>query len=441
MSNPSVTKLHELLAQGKGICIDSRQGASNSIFFALKGKFFDGNRFALNALENGCQLAVVDDPSYKNQQGCLLVENAFETLQQLANYHRLGFNIPVIGITGSNGKTTTKELVYRVLAMKFVTHATQGNLNNHIGVPLTLLSYNSPLEMAVVEMGANHVGDIKQLCNIAQPTYGIITNIGKAHLEGFGSVENIAKGKGELYDHIRNSNGIIFINNDHQVLVNMSGGINKVTFGKGEQNHVTARIIEDFPFVKISFRTNGDFGKARAGTQGEINSNLTGAYNAENILAAATIGLYFGVEPQKIIQAIESYEPTNSRSQIINTQANVLIMDAYNANPTSMQAALENFHQFNDLPRIAILGDMLEMGNSSDSEHRAIAETASKQGNKLVIFVGPEFGKTVVADEHNIAFANSDDAAQWLKQNPLNGYRVLIKGSRGIKLEKLIEYL
>lgn len=441
MVSSPVLKLHNLLENGSSICTDSRNPAHGSIFFALKGESFDGNKFAPVALQNGCIIAVTDEPDYSGRDGYLLVENVLETLQQLANYHRSLFNIPVIGITGSNGKTTTKELLHRVLSSKFQTNATKGNLNNHIGVPLTVLSWKNSDEIAIVEMGANHMGEIAGLCRIAEPTSGIITNIGKAHLEGFGSLQNVALAKGELYDFIRNNEGTLFVNNNHQILSDMAAGINTITYGVDNENHCTGIVTESFPLVKMSFRTTKGCGKTVEGTQGITNSNLTGEYNAENILAAITIGLYFGVDANDIIEAIESYLPENNRSQVMQTENNSLILDSYNANPTSMAAALDNFSMFRDMPRIAILGDMLEMGDMAFEEHTSLAEIACRQGHELLIFVGPLFREVITETSGTMAFNSVEDAAQWLYKNPVKGYRILVKGSRGIQLEKLIKHL
>jgi UDP-N-acetylmuramoyl-tripeptide--D-alanyl-D-alanine ligase len=441
MNHSSILILHKLVEEGAGICTDSRKAAPNQIFFALKGEQFDGNRFALNALKQGCKLAVVDDPELDGNDGCLLVDDVLETLQELGKYHRHLFDVPVIGITGSNGKTTTKELMHRVLAKKFITNATIGNLNNHIGVPLTLLSYKNPMEVAIVEMGANHMGEIANLCRLAMPQYGIITNIGKAHLEGFGSIENIARAKGELYDYIRQHNGTLFVNNDHEVLRLQAEGAHSVRFGWGDQNHCSGKILESFPTVEIAFRTHKPFGQARVGILGNIRSKLTGVYNAENILAAVTIGLYFGVAIHDIIDAIESYEPSNSRSQLLETASNAIILDAYNANPTSMAAAIENFRQFTDRPRAVILGDMLEMGHTARQEHEAMVQRVLSEGFDLNIFVGSHFVEVVKENSNTKAFTNAGEAGLWLEKHPIKGHRVLVKGSRSIQLEKLIPYL
>ncbi len=436
-----VLTLFELLQEGANICTDSRKPQPGSVFFALKGENFNGNQFAPAALQNGCQLAVVDDPAYTGQEGYLVVNDALSTLQELGSYHRDLLDFPIIGITGSNGKTTTKELLHRVLSRIFRTSATQGNLNNHIGVPLTLLSLDPTLEMAIVEMGANHVGEIAALSKLAKPNYGIITNIGKAHLEGFGSLENIAKGKGELYDQVRRNKGTLFVNNNQQVLAKMAEGVDSIYYGTGNDNHCTGTLLQSSPFVEMHFRTNKPFGQAATGIQGTIRSQLTGAYNAENMLAAITIGLYFGVPVDDIVAAIEDYQPTNNRSQMMQTTHNTIIMDAYNANPTSMAAAIENLSLFTDLPKVAVLGDMLEMGQDSRKEHETILCLAFDQEYNQVIFVGPQFKDIANGNPLGKHFENVDEAAEWLKENPLKGNRVLIKGSRGMQLEKLVDYL
>jgi len=433
--------LHRYVKTGQQICTDSRQVAPGAVFFALKGDNFNGNHFAEKALENGCIAAVVDEPVSRENNRIILVENALETLQQLSLYHRQQFTIPVLAITGSNGKTTTKELVYSVLGSTFKTLATEGNLNNHIGVPLTLLRLNDTHEMAIIEMGANHVGEIEQLSGFACPTYGMITNIGKAHLEGFGSVENILKGKTELYRHVGSENGLLFVNGDSLQLSEKATGIDHILYGQSEAFHCSGRIIGMNPFLTLEFRVNKPLGKTKKGISGQINSRLIGAYNFENILASLAIGLYFGVSPEQAIHAIEAYQPVNNRSQLIENQRNTIILDAYNANPTSMAAAISNFAKFGSAPRAVLLGDMLEMGSDSQAEHQQIVELLKERKFEINILVGAEFMKTICPNSGFETFNNSIEATAWIKKNPLEGFHVLVKGSRGIRMEKTLEAL
>jgi UDP-N-acetylmuramoyl-tripeptide--D-alanyl-D-alanine ligase len=362
-------------------------------------------------------------------------------LQQLSLFHREQFILPVIGITGTNGKTTTKELLNALLASTFNTLATKGNLNNHIGVPLTLLELNPTHEIAIIEMGANHVGEIGKLSMLAKPGYGIITNIGKAHLEGFGSVENIIKTKTELYQHVKNTGGIIFVNGENTLLTEKAAGARLIRYGKRTENHCAGRITQEKPFLKIEFLVNQAFGKAKPGMQGIIQTKLVGGYNFENIMAALTIGLYFGVSPIEAITAIETYQPANSRSQLIENGRNVILMDAYNANPTSMAAAISNFVGFGKGPLAAMLGDMLELGETSRQEHKQIVKMLEESNFELRILVGPEFMAVAKPSERCLVFEKVEAAAEWLRLNPLQGYHILIKGSRGIQMEKILESL
>jgi UDP-N-acetylmuramoyl-tripeptide--D-alanyl-D-alanine ligase len=440
-----VLLLHQLLQEGAPVCTDSRDAREGSIFFALKGEVFDGNRFAEAALKAGCRLAVIDDPKQQKGPGYLLVDSVLQTLQELGARHRQRFLIPVLGITGTNGKTTTKELVHAVLSSHFQAVATRGNLNNHIGVPLTLLELNDPAEVAIVEMGANHLGEIASLCQIAEPTHGLITNIGKAHLEGFGSLENIARAKAELYRHLEAHNGQLFVNGDNELLLRLAGKANMIKYGKQAENHCQGQIEKPFPFLEISFMVNRAFGKAAGGMQGHIRSNLTGAYNFENIMAAVAVGLYFGVPARAVARAIESYEPGNHRSQVIQTEHNTVIMDAYNANPTSMEAALENFSNFGQERTAVFLGDMLELGETEEEEHRKILRMAAGQGFTRLVLVGQAFSR-IASETPDLPqscswFADSKQAAKALASSPISGYNVLVKGSRGIRMEQLLKHL
>jgi UDP-N-acetylmuramoyl-tripeptide--D-alanyl-D-alanine ligase len=441
MENDQLLMLHKLLTKGHLICTDSRSAEPGAIFFALKGESFNGNLFAHKALEKGCVAAVVDEPVELMGENIIMVGNVLETLQQLSHFHRKLFNLPVIGITGSNGKTTTKELMHAVLASTFNTLATKGNLNNHIGVPLTLLGLKPEHEIAIIEMGANKMGEIAMLSALACPNFGLITNIGKAHLEGFGSLENIIKTKTELYSHVKDESGLLFVSTDNALLREKSKGNKVIFYGKHNESHCSASIISDMPFVSIAFQVNKTLGKALPGIKGTIRTQLVGVYNFENILAALTIGLYFGVSPQKAINAIETYMPSNSRSQLIKNDRNTILLDAYNANPTSMAAAIENFAGFGNCPRAVMLGDMLEMGNSSAEEHNRILSLLKEKQFELIILIGPEFKAVAKPGKNLLIFDTSSAATKWLLKNPLKGYNVLIKGSRGIQMEKVLESL
>ncbi|MDR1698717.1 MAG: UDP-N-acetylmuramoyl-tripeptide--D-alanyl-D-alanine ligase [Prevotellaceae bacterium] len=423
----SVEDIYELYKQFPAITTDSRECRENSIFIALKGEHFNGNKFAKTAIEKGCRYAIVDEKEYADNERIILVNNCLETLQQLANYHRRQLKTSIIGITGTNGKTTTKELVAAVLSQKFNVLFTQRNLNNHIGVPLTLLKLTAGHELAVVEMGANHPKEIAELCAIAEPDYGIITNIGKAHLEGFGSFQGVINTKGELYDYIRNKGGKIFINEDNPVLEKISRNIEKITYSqKNPDAFVYAAPADNELFLKILWKDE------------IISTHLIGLYNAENILAAICIGKYFGVEKEKIVAAIENYKPANNRSQFAETEKNKLVIDAYNANPTSMQAAIRNFAGLKSERKALILGDMLELGDNSAKEHQAIIDCLQELHFNDVLLVGEEFSKTKSPFK---TFPHTGDCAAYLQQNPFFDYTILIKGSRGMKLEVLREVL
>ena len=441
MNNRIVRHLLELVDQGHRICTDSRQANSGQIFFALRGERFDGNRYAEQAIKAGCSLAVIDNPVYDRGEKYVLVDDALATLQHLGRLRRQRMDIPHIGITGSNGKTTTKELLQAVLSSRFNSAATPGNLNNHIGVPVSLLSFPAEADCAIVEMGANHPGEIADLCRIAMPTHGLVTNIGEAHLEGFGSVEKVAKAKNELYAYLGKTNGTLFVNHDDSRLKQLTRNMQTIHYGKDQGNHCSGEIICSSPALHIGFRVNKNFGAAKQGYQGEVRSRLTGAYNLENILAGITVGLYFGVEPEQAIRAIENYTPENHRSQIIQTNRNTVLMDAYNANPSSMEAALQNLSLFNDQPGAVFLGDMLELGSASTEAHRTVMDRVKQLRIPLQVFVGKHFASVRGAGNEALVFEHVDDAAEWLRQNPVRGYTVLVKGSRGIRMEKLLEYL
>ncbi len=433
-------QLYNIFLQHPIITTDSRNCPANSIFFALKGENFNANTFALSALEKGCAFAVVDDKEFAVDDRFILVDNVLETLQQLAHFHRKQTNIPVLGITGTNGKTTTKELITAVLKEKFKVLSTQGNLNNHIGVPLTLLQLLPEHQLAIIEMGANHPGEIDQLCQIAAPDYGLITNVGKAHMEGFGSFEGVMRTKGELYNYVFRHGKNIFIDKNNNFLREMAAnaGFSKneriVEYGLNvpgrEPAAISGEILENSVFLKMKCHTpEGSF---------MIETRLIGSYNAENILAAVAVGFFFGVENSAIQRGIENYNPQNNRSQLTVTQKNKLIVDAYNANPSSMSAAIQNFAQMEGEPKALIIGDMLELGEQSEEEHRNIIRLLQQKGFKNVLLVGPQFQKV---NDSYLSFQNVEELIKYLESSPLEGQNILLKGSRGIHLEKVLPFL
>jgi UDP-N-acetylmuramoyl-tripeptide--D-alanyl-D-alanine ligase len=403
------------------------------LFFALKGENFDGNKFALSSLQKSCRYAVVDDAQYAIDDRFLLVDNCLEALQKLAREHRCRLKTPVIGITGTNGKTTTKELIATVLSQKFNTLYTQGNFNNHIGVPLTLLQLKPEHEMAVIEMGANHPGEIKTLANIACPDFGIITNVGKAHLEGFGSFEGVIRTKGELYDYIRANGGSLFVNLDNPILSDLSAAIARIGYAltSGEAV-VQGRVISDGPFLKLAWKKDAEE------SEYAVNTNLIGEYNAENVLAAICIGSHFGVTPGQINRALETYQPTNNRSQFKETEKNHLIIDAYNANPTSMNASIINFRHMHATKKAVILGDMFELGDQSQQEHQKIVDLLAESAFDKVILVGERFG---AIPSNFIKIADTASLIAYLEKEQLSGYTVLVKGSHGMRLDKCVDQL
>ena len=411
------------------ISTDSRKIEENSIFFALKGENFNGNKFAAAALNKGAGYAIIDEKEYFISNKTILADNVLQALKDLANLHRKTLGIPILAITGSNGKTTTKELVSAVLSQKYKVSSTEGNLNNHIGVPLTLLKMNAETEIGVVEMGANHIGDVAVLCEITEPDFGIITNIGKAHLEGFGSFEGVIKTKSELYQYLKSKKGTIFYNYDNPILTNLTAEIqNKISFGK-EKAGFTGELIDSPPFVHVK----ANFKKGVL----YLNTNLTGDYNFENIMAAACIGDYFNVDPLLIQKALKNYCPQNNRSQLINKNGLKIIMDAYNANPTSMQASIKSFMSIVSEKCHLILGDMLELGDYSEQEHLAVLELLKNYPQTKVYTVGKNF--LAVAENYPCQpFLNVELLCGFLQENPITEGDVLIKGSRGIQLEKAL---
>ncbi|OFY95996.1 MAG: UDP-N-acetylmuramoyl-tripeptide--D-alanyl-D-alanine ligase [Bacteroidetes bacterium RIFCSPLOWO2_12_FULL_31_6] len=421
-----IETLHEIFLAHPFISTDTRDIKKDSIFFALKGEKFNGNKFAKDALEKGAKYAVIDEKEFEISNNYILVSDVLETLQQLANYHRKQFQIPIIGITGTNGKTTTKELVNTVLGKSYKTTATIGNLNNHIGVPLTLLSIPNDCEIAIIEMGASHIGEIEFLCRIAEPNFGIITNIGTAHIEGFGSTEGVEKTKNELYQFIKAIKGTVFVNNDDEKLINLSANIDKYTYGTSKSN-CNAKLISSTPTVQFEWNNK------------IITSNLYGRYNFNNMMAAICIGNYFKIPSNKIKDAIENYHPTNNRSQLIKIDRTTIFLDAYNANPTSMNAAIDTFAENNSKNKLMVLGDMLELGNISQLEHQKIIDKV--QTLKInTLFVGKEFSS--VSEKYNFIYLqNYKEAIDWLKSVELVDFQILIKGSRGMQLEKIVAYL
>lgn len=432
-------KIYRYIQQGYKISIDSRSIDNNTIFFALKGEVFDGNEFASEALDKGAALAIVDKEGLTKRDGLIKVKNVLNTLQSLATFHRSKIKIPVIGITGSNGKTTTKELINSVLSAKYKTLFTPGNYNNHIGLPLTILSIQNKHDIAIIEMGANHVGEIGQLCKIAQPTCGLITNIGKAHIEGFGSFENIIKAKGELYQYLIRNNGLIFVNNDNKILTDQLKSYNKLyTYGSKAKYDCSGSIIFSQPYLELEIDIPEIKGSEK---ERRISTNLVGAYNFENVLASVAIGRYFGVPATDIKKSIEKYKPVNRRSQFTQTAKNKVIWDAYNANPTSMALALENFSSNPEKPKVVILGDMLELGDSAKKEHLAIIDLVRNMKLNTVILIGDEFSACSVNENNFFIFRNTEEAADWFTENEIKDNTILVKGSRGIQLEKLERFL
>ena len=419
------------------ISTDTRKVEQGSIFFALKGDNFNANTFAQSAIDGGCRYAIVDDDTISNGTTILLVNNVLVVLQDLAKYHRKQLKFPIIGITGSNGKTTNKELIHAVLSKKYKTYATKGNLNNHIGVPLTLLSLTTFHEMAIVEMGANHQGEIAMLSELSDPDYGVITNIGKAHLEGFGGEEGVKKGKSELYKHLKIKNGTIFINENDTVLKELSEGLSKIYYGDKPECDVFGAMVSNSEFVEFKWNTKGQ----SLDTQPLVKTHMFGHYNFVNVLCAACIGNYFGVEEEAINEALEQYVPEMNRSQIKKTDKNTVILDAYNANPSSMDLAIKNFAEQPLKNKVLILGDMFELGDYSEKEHEQIIEQLLETNFDEVYLVGKEFGLFQNKVSKFQFFETGQDLKLFLNNHPIFNATILIKGSRGMKLEQVLEYL
>lgn len=424
----SIEELYQIYLQYPLVQTDTRKLKEGDLFFALKGPNFNANEFAQKAIDAGAAYAVIDDKKHFIEGKTFLVDDVLTSLQQLAKYHRQQFNIPFLAITGSNGKTTTKELVHAVLSSTFKTCTTEGNLNNHIGVPLTILKIKTDAEIAVIEMGANHLKEIASYCQIALPTHGIITNCGKAHLEGFGGMEGVRKGKGELYDYLRSNNGTAFIMWDYDYLRDMSKGISGiVTYGTSEAD-IIGNVSGSAQCLQVQFSK---------GFRGKIQTSLIGDYNFSNVLAAVAVGKYFKIDEEKIKTAIESYSPANSRSQLLQKGTNKIISDAYNANPSSMKAAIDNFAKA-DGEKILALGAMAELGNDSLKEHQDIIKEIDKHQWKDVLLVGGDF---MNVDHTYRKFNTADEAGEWCRKAKPEHSFFLIKGSRSMQMEKLLDYL
>lgn len=428
--NKQIENLYQKYLACKSVSTDTRQIQPGSIFFALKGNNFNANEFAAQALQKGAKYVVIDEEKFFKNDNCILVDNVLVTLQKLARHHRDQLNIPVIGLTGSNGKTTSKEMVNAVLRKKYRTFATKGNLNNHIGVPLTILSIDEQVEIAVIEMGANHVGEIASLCEIANPTHGFITNIGKAHIGTFGGFENIIRGKSELYQHLITSRGQVFINSQNQILASMAKRFDNPLFYPASGDYYHAVLLSSDPYLKV---------KAENGS--EIATSVVGAYNFENISIALCIAKYFGVDAALAHQAIAEYVPDNMRSQIVKKGSNTIILDAYNANPSSMQAAIENLASMKDAKKIAILGDMFELGDDTDKEHRSIVNQVAEKNFYATYLCGKLF-YAIKEDKPNVMYFSEKEALlDALKKDAISNAVVLVKASRGIGLESVMEIL
>lgn len=425
-----LTQLYQRFLESGKVSTDTRQITPGSLFFALRGDKFNANEFAAQALAKGAAYAVVDEARYAVDERYMLVDDSLTALQQLAKHHRSQLKIPVVGLTGSNGKTTSKELVLAVLSRKFKTLATKGNLNNHIGVPLTVLSIDDSIEVAVVEMGANHLGEIALLCSIANPSHGFITNIGKAHIGTFGGFENIIRGKSELYQHLLTTDGTVFINSQNTILANMAKRFKQPYFYPAAADYYHAELLDADPFIRF---------KAENGVI--VQTQLMGAYNFENIAAALCIGKFFGVEAQAANQAIAEYVPGNMRSQVITKGTNTIILDAYNANPSSMEAAIENLASMKAKKKVAIVGDMFELEEEAAKEHARIGELLRNKKFDQVYLCGELMSAARKVFPEALYFGKKEQLIEMLKQNPIAGATVLVKASRGIGLETVVEYL
>lgn len=425
----TIEKIYKLYKTAYTVTTDSRTITQGCVFVALKGEHFDGNDFALNVAEEGIAACVIADrKDLPQHERLFVVEDSLKALQELANYHRKQLDTPIIGITGTNGKTTTKELVSAVLAKKYNILFTQGNFNNQLGVPLTLLRIKPDTELAVIEMGASHPGDINELTGIGEPNYGMITNIGRAHLRDFGGYEGVIKTKNEMYQYIAAHKGLLFVNKDNELLMDLSKSINKVTYGTSNDADIQGKLLSANPYLSVEW--NGK----------KIDTQLVGDYNFENVMAAICIGTYFNVAANDIVEALSSYRPTNNRSQVIDTARNRVVMDAYNANPTSMSHSIKNFRNICKLDNLLILGDMRELGNESEQEHKNILELLKELRFENVYLVGEEFQR-VAKNSKFSTFINVEELAQYLQQHPVSGRDILVKGSNSIHLNKIIDSL
>jgi UDP-N-acetylmuramoyl-tripeptide--D-alanyl-D-alanine ligase len=427
-----IEQLYQTYLTSRAVTTDSRAISPGCIFFAFKGEHFDGNAFAPKALEQGAALCVIDNPVYKIDERCIVVSDVLATLQELARHHRRHLMIPVIGITGTNGKTTTKELVNAVLSKRYRTAATKGNFNNHLGVPLTLLSIPKETEIAIVEMGANHPGEIEFLCGIADPDCGLITNVGRAHLEGFGGFEGVVKTKTELYLHLAAKQGFVFVNRDNGRLMQESEGMRRITYGRTAEADVRGTLVGCDPYLHFYFEVGDNVYN--------VHSHLLGAYNFDNAMAAVAVGLHFGVEPFDIKEAIEEYTPSNNRSQFKRTGRNTLYLDCYNANPSSMAVAIESFGQLQAGRKVAIIGGMHELGADEQKEHRQLVAELEAIHPERCLLVGPEFD-SIELPTYMQHFTDTDAVKAYLTANPICGATVLVKGSNTNRLWTLEEVL
>lgn len=422
--------IHSLFLKCSSVSIDTRKIEANSFFVAIKGDNFDANTFAGEALDKGAAYVIIDNKEYFIDERTVWVENSLIALQELAKFHRDYLKLPIIALTGSNGKTTTKELINVVLSKKFRTKATIGNLNNHIGVPLTLLSFNEQTQLGIVEMGANHQKEIEFLCSIAQPDYGYITNFGKAHLEGFGGVEGVIKGKSEMYNHLSNNDKLVFVNLEDPIQVEKTQALKRYSFGVNKETaNVNINRIEANPFVSVSYLKN------------VISTHLIGMYNANNVNAAIAIGTYFGVAENDIKQALECYVPENNRSQLMYKGSNEIILDAYNANPSSMKVAIENFILLDKTNKIVFLGDMFELGDESLSEHKGVVDLLLNQNDITCYFIGKDFYQNKTNQSNFFFFENFDSFSESIKDKKFENNMILIKGSRGMALERTLQFI
>ncbi|WDO14306.1 UDP-N-acetylmuramoyl-tripeptide--D-alanyl-D-alanine ligase [Flavobacterium sp. WW92] len=425
-----IKDIHDLFLRCASVSIDTRKIEDNCMFFAIKGERFDANTFAAEALEKGASFVIIDNKQYFIDDRTILVNNTLETLQEVAKFHRDYLGLPIIGLTGSNGKTTTKELINVVLSKRYTTKATIGNLNNHIGVPLTLLSFNSDTEIGIVEMGANHQKEIEFLCSIARPDFGYITNFGKAHLEGFGGVEGVIKGKSEMYQFLSDNNKYVFVNLDDTIQREKTEKNLRITFSHSDKNaSVLINKITANPFVAVEF--DGI----------KVKSHLIGLYNANNINAAITIGRYFKISDDEIKEAIESYIPENNRSQMLVKNSNEIILDAYNANPSSMEVAIKNFLQLDKPNKVAILGDMFELGKESLHEHKHIVALLKNEKEVAAYFIGKDFYSNKLDKKNLFFFETFDEFSEAFREEKMENKTMLIKGSRGMALERTLELL